>query len=339
MSKIQEELAKVSETNPREGESIDSQSYMKRLAIAINEIPEKAWDKLSDDAQEWSNAAAKAVTAKEDIKVYADFKPAASEGRRTRTRVSDEDETPKKSEAKYEPRKGDTVSVVTKRGKKFEGEILNPDDKGELVLKVDGDELGLDLDKIDTIELLKSAAADDPAPRRRRAAEDDDAPAGKNEPEVGDTIAFKTKRGKDVLGVLIEDQPDMIVIRDTVGDEVEYDKSKIDGNVTIKVKGKAESKGGGKAEKDEPKAGKDDGGEKTRSSRSENGGVSVTTRLREIIVDDKTLTLDDVKKKLDKEGLKYNESTAKMVYADCHKMFELLAAGGEIKYKPLKAKA
>jgi small nuclear ribonucleoprotein (snRNP)-like protein len=323
MSKIQAELAKASEVEPKRGEKITDEAYIKRLIVGVGRLSDKAWGQLSEPAQDWFNEAADKVNANKAPPIYPDAEEEEVKPRSRRKAAEVEEEEKPAKAAKYEPTKGDKVTVVTKRGKEYVGKIIDPDDKGELVLEVDGEELGLDLERIDTIVPMP---ADESKSRRKAAeAEDDEGPA---DPEVSDTVEIKTKRGKVMMGNVIEIDDKVVVIKTAAGDEEEFDKDRIE---SIVVKVKNAGKGKGKKADDEPKTksrgkasdGDDDSKEK-RTTKEDNGGVSVTLRARELICDNPDASKDDIVKMMKKEALEFKETTVGMIHADCHKMFKLL---------------
>jgi len=136
-----------------------------------------------------------------------------------------------------------------------------------------------------------------------------------------------TKRGKEYVGKIVEMDDEVLVLK-TDGGEEELARDRVE---TIKLVG-------GKAEKEEPKAsgrrsskaedkgGDDDKGGDEKAKRSSNNGVSVGTRIKEIIADDIEATEADVAKILKKEGLEFRENTLKLNYVDCHKFLDVLKA-------------
>ena len=335
MSKIQAELAKATGVNPEAGQSIVDPAYMKKLVRAVANLPDKDWDALSGPAQEHHNAAADAANAKKDIPNFPDYvAPAADETPRRRRAAEDDDAPAAKA---YAPKKGDEVEIVTSRDKVVVGKVVDPDDAGDLVLEVDGEEVGYSLAKLKSIT-PKNAPAEDEKPRRRRAAEDDDdAPPAKAEPEVGDTVEVENSRGTKKMGNIVEMDDEVLVIKDAAGEEIEYAREKVK-SIVVKVKNakKADEapKRRGKAEDadDDKGDGKKDG-KPARVGKEANGGVSVTTRLRELMCETPLdpLSLEDLGKAIKKEGLACNDSTMKMVHADCVKLFKMLAAGKHLK--------
>jgi len=71
ISKIEKELS--SATKCKQGAKQDRQEYLRELSDAIQELPDEAWDALSDAAQKWQNAAASAINAKKKIKDFSDI--------------------------------------------------------------------------------------------------------------------------------------------------------------------------------------------------------------------------------------------------------------------------
>lgn len=61
VSAIIEELARVSETPPQRKDLDDPIGYYERLARAVDGVSDDAWDDISLEAQDWTNAACRAI--------------------------------------------------------------------------------------------------------------------------------------------------------------------------------------------------------------------------------------------------------------------------------------
>ena len=248
MSKIQAELALATGVNLARGESIIDVSYLKRLIKAVADLKDPAWNDLSKEAQDWFNDAADKANAKKDIPAFPDAESDDDEKPRTRRRSAEPE--PEQAPAL---KKDDVVTIVTGRGKEVTGTVVDPDDKGELVLMVgegkDAEEIGYDLSKLQSITVVKppKVEADEEKPRRRRAAEDDE-PAVV-EPEVSDSVEVTTQSGRTKLGNIVEISDDTLVIKDAAGEEIEYARSKVK-SIVVKVKN---AKPAGKAGDDDEK--------------------------------------------------------------------------------------
>lgn len=302
MSKIQELLQAATEVEPskRKNETATSQDYMKRLAVAVGELSEDEWKKLPVEAQDWYNSAADAIEAKKEIPGYPDEAKAETTTRRRGG-----------SEAKaepYKPKKGDQVNITTKRGKAFTG-VTIADVDGDVIVLDDDTELALD--KIETIEQVgggkASAASDEP-----------------KDPGVGDTVEVVTARGKTIVGNVVEMDDDSMVLKDTTGEEHELLKEKLK-SVKVKVDNSSAAASDKPATKtsakSEPAAAD---GDKKKITRADNGGVSATQRMRELICANLEAKKDDVAANLKKEGLEFKQSTLDLVYADSHKLIGIL---------------
>lgn len=315
MSAIQKELAQATDVEPskRKNETIESPDYMKRLAAAVADMPEKDWDKLSSEAKDWYNSVADALEAKKDIPAFPDLPKAEASTRRR----SGSGET---AEAKpYKAKKGDVVDVVTKRGRDYTGKIVELDDDG-MVLDVDGKDVELDHDKIEKISLADAAvreAAGDPG---------DDGPA---EPEVGDTVEVVTKRDKVVVGNITEMTDTDMVVKDSTGEIHEFDKDRLK-SVKVKVKnaGKGEAKSTSREKADDKG---DKGDEKKKITKAANGGVSATQRMRELICADLDAKKDAIAAALKKENLEFKQATLDLIYADSHKLIGILRENKRLK--------
>lgn len=327
-SKIQTELAKATEVTPDKGETLKSQSYLLALMKGIAKLSEKDWDALSEPAQDWFNEAADAKAAKKpDVPGFPDLEEPKEEEapeRRGRRGADAEPEAP--AAGLREPKKGDKVIVTTKKGSKVKGKVVDPNDGGELVIddgSKDGD-VGIKLANVEKLEFVETKAAEPEATGRRRKAADDEDPPASNEPEVGDTVQLETARGSIKLGNLIELTDATIVIKDAAGEEMEYDRDRIKSlvvkvkNATVKAgKGEPETPARRGASKGEDKA---DGGEKD----SKAGAGKATLHAREIILDDLSLSKDQVLKALKKEFPDVKENTINLIYTEVHKLVGMM---------------
>jgi len=300
MSKIQEELATATEVTPskRKNETITDQDYLKRLAVAILELPEAEWNKISKEAQDWYNDAADAIDKGAAIPAFPDLPKAEGASRRRGASTAE-------ASAQYEPKEGDEVKITTKRGKTVEGKLAVVDAEGYQLES--GEEFGLDV----TVEPLATQAGNDGDPQ-------EDTPA---EPSVGATVQVETKRGKVIMGKILELDDEGMLLVDSTG--AEHDIT-IASTKSIVVKATAETKpAGGRrgAAKEDPK--KDD------KPAAPAKGVSVTNRVREVMADSlvgggKLISKDDLAKKLKAEGLDVKQSTSDLTYNDFVKVTELL---------------
>lgn len=99
-SKIQKELEVA--TGVKINKDEDVQGYMARVVSAVADLPEEAWNKLSETAQGWYNDAAEAVNNKKPIAGFD------SEDTSAETTTADEESpTPKKKEKAPKAAKAD----------------------------------------------------------------------------------------------------------------------------------------------------------------------------------------------------------------------------------------
>ena len=306
MSEIQKALAAATDIEPskRNNETITDQGYLKRLALGVGELSDDEWNKLDVKAQDWFNSAADAIEKKQDLPPFPDMEPAPSTSRRRGGGTAEAEKPYTSKDAK----KGDKVEVVTKRGKEYTGEVVEADDAG-LVLDVDGKDVELDHDKIESIKKAGggSSAADEQA-----------------EPEVGDTVTVVTKRGKTITANITEMGDKDIVLTDAAGEIHEFDRDRLE-SITVKVKNAG--KGGKTAAKsdDKPTGKKDEPAAKsTRTTAAANGGVSITTRIRELVAERLDAKKDDIAAILKKEGLEFKQATLDLTFSDMHKIVGIL---------------
>lgn len=313
-SKIQEELAKASKCAPDANEKITGQDYMAALVKAVGRVDDETWDGLSDPAQDWFNEATDAFNKKKQIPSFPDLEQEEeAPAPRSRRRASADDE-PKA--AAYEPKKGDDVTITTKKGKQYKGKVVDPNDAGELVIDTGEEDLGIRIDNIDVVAPVNAEPpADEPRSRRRNAAEEE--PEVPAEPGVGDTVEIKTKRGTVKMGNVIEIDELIVAIKDAAGEEVEFDRDRIE-SIVVKVKKSAE---GGRrrasADAGSDKV-KDDGEKSGRAS----GGVGLV--VREMIIDHLDWSKDKVIAEVKKQFPDAKDNTVGLNYTEVHKIIGLL---------------
>lgn len=318
-SKIQEALAKAVEVDPskRRNETISTQSYLQRLVAAVEQAPDEVWNGLPRDAQDWYNLAADAAAAKSDLPMFPDdtdaAKPAeASSGRR---RTSSEAAAPAATSEPYSPKIGDKVKAVTKRGKEITGDITELDDSGIVIMDGEGKDHELSLDVVLTLVEGGKTVEEE--------AEDTDPP------KVGDTVRAVTKRGKEIAAAVVEVDEDGMLVKDAAGEEHDLSFDKLE---SYKVVLRAEKVKAAAGDKKPPAAsGNKPAAASKRATPSANGGVPVTTRMREIIAADPSITKDAVTAALKKENLEFKPTTLDLVYGDSMKLIALLR-----EYKKLK---
>lgn len=300
MSKIMKTLCEAAEIDKKRGE--DEQDFRLRLAVAVNKLPDAEWNKIDPKAQDWVNSASDATNAKKDIPDFPDDEKAETTTRRRAAAAEPEPYTPKLK---------DKVAIVTKRGKNVVGVIVEMD-KEVIVVKTDEGEEELNRERIANIGPADGAGSD-------KAADDE----GPKDPVKGDTVTVTTKRGKVVTGELVEIDDEVIVLK-VDGTEEEFAKDRVE---SIKVEGGSKAskeetttrrRSTGAAEPDK----KEEPAARTRSTNEK--GVSVGTRVRELIVENMDAKMEDIGKSLKKEGIEFRENTLQLNYADAHKMLDLL---------------
>lgn len=319
MSAIQSAIKDATDIAPKRGE--DRQDYLARCLKAIADLDDAGWEALPQEVQDWFNSAADAKNAK--AKTLPDFPDLAdeeqAEEKTTRRRSSSKDDADDKP-AKAGPvdidpaklKKGMVVKIVTKRGKEVSGHVADIDDEVVVVKMGNGDEEEISIDRIDVCQTLEEAKG------KGKASKDD---AEEADPiKVGASVVVTTKRGKEISGKIVEMDDEVIVLKTDDGEE-ELDRGRVE---SIKVAG------GGKAEEKTSTRRSTKGDDKAeekgegKAKRSTNEGVSVGTRIKELIAADLEASEADIAAKLKKEGLEFRENTLKLNYADAHKFIEIL---------------
>lgn len=321
MSKIQQELMEACEISERKIKDLDRQAILKLILAGTNDMSDKEFDKLSDEAADWCNAAADAINAKaKELPEFPDFKaPADDEGSSRRRRASskeDEADAPTGSKEITDAKKGQAVRIVTKRGKDVSGHVVEIDKEVIVIKTGDGDEQEFDRERIDKMYGLAEEGSS-----RRKADDEADDPI-----KVGAEVKVVTKRGKEVTGKIVELNEDLLVIDDGK-EEVEFDRDRVESITPVKA---TKEEGSGRrrsSAKDE----KEDKGEGKNTRASNEAGVSVGTRIKELLAEDPEMSMEDIGKKLDKEGIAYKENTLQLNYRDCMKFLEVLKAAKRLK--------
>lgn len=344
MSQIQKEIFEI--TGLKNVKDETRAALIDRCLVAVNKLPEKDWDELSEDAKEWfnnatdqKNANIKSPRSAKPVPDFPDYKAPAAEkddAPKSRRRSAEKEEEPA---AAAELNEGDVVKIVTARGKEYEGEVVELSDD-DIVLKVGDEELEFPRGKVTVTVLELAAGNDDEEPE----LEDDPEPA---EPEVGDTVKLVTSRDKEYEGEILEISEDDVVLK--VGkEELEFSREKVKSIVVVGAEPEPEdepkprSRRAAAKEDDEPAPksrrasaakdddkGSEDKAEKKRSSNPR--GVSVGGRIRELMAEDTSITLADTIAALTKEGLEFRDTSANMIYKDCKQFLDLLKAAKKLK--------
>lgn len=215
--------------------------------------------------------------------------------------------------ADAEPQVGDMVSLTTKRNITVTGEVVELDDD-VVVLKIGDEEVEYSRSRVASIVVEGGTAATDEADAAY-------------EPAVGDKVVAITKRGKEVTGNIVEIEGSVIVIDEGKGEEVEVDMETAKSVALVKETKKSDTataqttaRGRTTAKTEKPEV----EGKSAKIKASDNGGVSVTTRMKEIMCADPALSLEAVSKALKSEKLQFNEQTLQINFKLVQQVIELL---------------
>lgn len=303
MSKLQTEI--LAATGLKAIRNEDRQECIARMMKGISALDDAGWEGLSKGAQDWFNDAADAKNAKK--KTLPDLPDLDAD------EPADEPKTSRRGSTKTEdapkgvkPTVGVIAKVTTKRGKSATGKIVEIDEE-LIVLKMgDGSEQEFARDRVESIEVAGGEAAE----------------AEAADPiKVGAEVVVLTKRGKEVTGKIVELDDEVIVI-DTGDKDEELSRDRVESimlaGTHAKEEPKATSRRGSSKEEAEPE---------TKTKRSSNeGGVSIGTRIKELIADDLEATQADIAKALKKEGIEFKDNTLNLNYVDAHKFVTILKA-------------
>lgn len=323
---IREELISVAEIKQKSGEA--DTKFLGRLVNAVGELPDADWEGLSKGAQDWYNEACDSLEKGGDFPAFPDEEAPAEEAKSTKRRAAAKDE-PEDDDAGNEPKKGDKVKVITKRGKEFTGTVLKITDD-ELVLDTDDGEEEFDRDRLESIEPVKASGG-----KKSSAKDEPEA----YEPKKGDEVVLVNSRDQEFTGTVVEvDNKEGVIVLDVDGKDKEFSLDKVKSVEPLKGKGKAAAKDEAedKGSSRRRTASKDDAEDKPaaaakRVTKDENDGVSPSARARELIIEDLEAGVDDIIKQLKKEDLVFKENTIQLVYKDTHKVIEALKKAKKLK--------
>ncbi len=323
MSKILEELMKAAGLDKKRGE--DRQALLMRTMLATKDLPDAKWDNLSQAAQDWFNDAADAKNAKADkLPEMPDLEEeeAAEEKPASRRRGADKGEekeekapTGTKEITADDVEKGMAIRIVTKRGKDLSGTVTGVDEDG-FTLKTGDDEDDFDFSRIDKIFALDTSGGSKRA--SKAAAEEEEAEDPIRE---GVTVSLKTKRGKEATGKIVE-LTDEVIVLDVDGKEEEFARDRVESIKPVggkKAEPAASGRRGASKGEDKPADGE-------KAKRVSNEGVSIGTRIKELIADNLDATEEQIAKLLKKEDLEFKDNTLKLNFVDAHKFVTILRA-------------
>jgi small nuclear ribonucleoprotein (snRNP)-like protein len=318
----------VGATGVKEKRNEDEQDFLGRLVTGVANLDDSGWEELSPEAQDWYNDAAGAANKNKPIASFGDEElEAAPPARSTRGAKKDVPAAQDDDDA-ADPEVGDKVLVTSKRGKEISGEVVEIDDDVIVVSDADGEEHELDRDKQASVEVIKEPAK--PAARGSKK----DVRAAKEEAEcdddisVDDRVTAVTKRGKEISGKVVEIDGDILVIEtDPDGEEQELNISNLKSLVKQEAKEPARAARGTRRTADrDAEAAPDKKARPTKVSKEDNGGVSVTTRIRELILDDLEATPEAIGKLLAKEKLAFKDNTLKLIHSEVHRLVDMMKA-------------
>lgn len=309
MSKIQKELCEVVRIDPSKYGN-DRAGLHTDIVKAVNKLTDKEWDSLTQPAQDWFNNAADATKAKKSIAEFPDYSD-EPETRSRRRSSSDDDGGKSETMAVEKLKEGDRVKLTTKRGKSFEGTVVEQNSrKSFIAIKGKDGEDEIDWNKVDSVEVFHGNAGMQEEPG----------------PQEGDEVEFTTTRGKTVRGLVTELSSDTIVI----DKNDDYDITRIAGDIKIIKKG-----GGGSSDSGGRRSSSDDdkGGRRGSDDSSSSGGgkVSVGGRIRELLAEDPTRTKEDIDKVLKREKVDYREASLNVIFRDSMNLIKLLRDAGHMK--------
>lgn len=219
---------------------------------------------------------------------------------------------------------GSDVTLTTKRNAVINGKVLELTED-YVVLDVDGKEAEYDMARVASIELVGGTGNSKDAV-----------------PEVGDFVRVVTKRNKELFGQVVEFDGDIMILDQGKFGEAEVDMTTVQIEVTQKKGATAENTGRARREptsavpaartaRATTAAPAAPAGKEKKVTAADNGGVSVTARMREMLCADPGITSEALAKQLDKEKLLYKPATMMIVFKEFNKIIELLKANKHYK--------
>ena len=303
MSKIQSEISKATGVKAT---GADRQIILAALMAGVSSLSDEGWEGLTQESQDWFNSAADAKNAKK--KTLPDFPDLEAEEEKEESKTSSRRSS--KAEAPAAVKVGDMVTVTTKRGKVVTGKMVERDDE-VIVLDIDGKDEEFDVSRVESVVAAAAAA-------KEEAVADEPA-----EPEIepGVNVTLTTKRGKVVTGKIVE-MDDEVIVLDVDGKEEEFNRDRVETVKPVGGKVKEEAKATSRRGASDQSLAKDE--RFTRAINKE--GVSIGTRIKELVADDMEATQADIAKMLKKEGIEFKDNTLNLNYVDAHKFVAILKA-------------
>jgi hypothetical protein len=189
-----------------------------------------------------------------------------------------------------------------------------------------------------------------PAARRGATKKEEEEPEDAGEEiefddlEVGMKVTIATKKS-EVTGMVtaVDGEEEVVTVTDEDDEESEIGAARIK---TITCLERPKKKAAGKKapakkaepeddpeDEDEPAAKKpaDKAAEKEKPPRAKNPGVSITSKIRDMVCEDDSLTQEEIGKALTKEGLNWNPSTLQLQYTEVQRTIKALRELGRIK--------
>lgn len=310
MSKIQAAIESATELKATANQP--RQEYLSALALAVSELGDNEYEDLSDDAKDWSNTALDAFNAKKPLPDMPDYLPPTA--KRGSANAGELAAAPRRSAAAKKDAAspvvvGATAIVTTARDRKVQGVIVEVTEE-LIVLDVEGKDKEFDRDELKNIEILHGDAKGSDAP---------DAPDVK----VGDQVVIINKRDREFTGEVVELADDFVVI-DVDGKEKEFDMGEVK-SMLLAAAAVGDAQAGAPVQASRRGSAKvEDARAAPAGKRSTNEGVSIGTRIKELIADDLDASEADIAKVLKKEGVEFKENTLKLNFVDAHKFITIL---------------
>lgn len=204
---------------------------------------------------------------------------------------------------------GDVVTLTTKRNAVVRGAVVEITDE-VIVLDVDGKESEYDRSRVASIVIEGGGDPEDKAP----------------EPKLKDWVKVVTKRNKEVEGLVVEIDGNILVLKTGKDGEVEVDMDTAKSIEVVPDEKEAPAKTRrGATEAAAPAARSTRATtaapeKKQKVTNADNNGVSVTVRMNEILCENPAITSDALAKQLDKEKLVYKAATLMIVFKGFNKI-------------------
>jgi len=286
-----------------------------RVCRAIADATEEGWNELPPVVQEWYNDCADSLNEDSPDKVPA-FGP--DDGKEGSSNDSDDDNPEEVACDVKELKVGDiAVLVLKKNGEEIEGKV-----EKMLTNRITIDGEKYTFASVDEAFRIVDLDAEEP---------EKDEPVGEGEPvereidpkevEEGDQVVLVMKDETEVEGEVVNKTARAVVLVDAKG-ETRISFAKVDTAFIIED-------GAPEKEEEEPEPEKEEEKPK-RGKRGAKKGGGIGSKIRAMLVEDPSMSADDVMDALEEAGEDFKEATVKLTVSGFQEIYQALEAAGKL---------